>query len=414
MPATFDIIVVNDFAHLRGGGDRVAIASAIGLADAGRQVTFFSAVGPVDSELARHSGVNVICLGLTDILRDPNRMRAARDGAWNTSAAKLFRQTLSKCDPDTTIVHVHSFTKALSAAVPCAGAEMGFRTVLSLHDYFLLCPNGAYFEFPTMEVCTRRPLGRDCFSCRCDARNHTHKLWRFARTWWQNRVVDLPGKLDCVIAVSRTNFDTARGMLPPECRIELVSYPVDADPGTPVAVEENDTFLYVGRMELFKGPQILAEAAATLNAKVTFCGDGPAMEKVKAIYPAAEMAGWQHRSALPGYFNRARALVFTSLWPETFGLTAVEALARGVPVIASKGTAAEESVVHGVNGLLFERGSVESLAAMMQLVSDRILAAKLGREAHRRYWLDPLTMKKHVARLETIYTSVMSKIRLAA
>jgi glycosyltransferase involved in cell wall biosynthesis len=312
---SLDVIVVNDFAHLRGGGDRVAIASAMGLADAGHRVTFFAAVGPIDPELEAHAGVKVICLGLRDILSDPNRMRAIRNGAWNTSAAKCFRRMLGERDTATTVVHVHSFTKALSAAVPCAGAELGYHTVLSLHDYFLSCPNGAYFEYPVMEVCTRKPLGAACLGCRCDARSHAHKLWRFARTWWQNRVANLPGNLDCVIAGSRTNLGTARGMLPEGCRIELVPYPVDAEPGDPVAVEENDTFLFVGRMELYKGPQLLSEASAALNAKVVFCGGGAAMDRVRAIYPAAHMAGWLDRTALPAHFAKARSRPWRAAFP---------------------------------------------------------------------------------------------------
>lgn len=405
---------MNDFAHLRGGGDRVAIASAVGLADAGHQITFFSAVGPIDPELAGHPQIRVVCLGLSDILADPNRMRAMRNGAWNAPAARRFREALGGHDPDDSVVHVHSFTKALSAAVPSAGADLGYRTVLSLHDYFIACPNGAYFEYPAMEVCTRKPLGGECLRCRCDARNHAHKLWRFARTWWQNRVADLPGKLSCVLAASRSNLEAARGMLPRECRVELIPYPVDAEPGDPVAVEENDAFLFVGRMELYKGPQLLAKAAASIGARVVFCGDGPAAQNVRAICPAAQMAGWQDRAGLPAYFSRARALVFTSLWPETFGLSAAEALARGVPVIASRGTSVEELVEDGANGLLFDRGSVDSLAGAMQRLGDRQFARQAGREAHRRYWGDPLTLRRHVARLQAVYASVISSKRLAA
>ena len=213
-----DIIVVNDCAHLRGGGDRVAIASALGLANAGHRVTFFAATGPVDPELASHPGLTVICLGLSDILRDPSRLRAARNGAWNPGAATRFRELLQKHAPAETIVHVHSYTKAFSASVPSAATTLGFRTVLTLHDYFLVCPNGALFEYPVMEVCQRVPLSRDCFSCRCDARSHSHKLWRFARTWWQNRVAHLPQNLSCVIAVSPLNFATARKLLPATTR----------------------------------------------------------------------------------------------------------------------------------------------------------------------------------------------------
>jgi len=411
---SLDIIVVNDYAHVRGGGDRVALASAIGLSDAGHRVTFFCAVGPVDAGLSGHPGVRVVCLGQPDILGDPHRMRAARRGAWNWGASAAFRRAVRGLDPSRTLVHVHSYTKALSASVPCAADKLGFRTVLSLHDYFLFCPNGAFFEYPAMKVCGRAPLGVDCLKCHCDARSHGHKLWRFARTWWQNRAAALPRRLSCAIAVSGASLEVARRHLPARTSLELVPYPVDAEYRHPVEVENNDTFLFVGRMELYKGPQLLAAAAARLGAKAVFCGEGPATARVREIYPEALLAGWQDREALPGRFAAARALVFPSLWPETFGLTAAEALARGVPVVVSSSTAAADLIEHGSNGLVFDRGSVWSLAESLRRLRDPELARALGREAHRRYWSNPLTLYRHVARLEEVYASVLSAPRLAA
>ncbi len=406
MLPTFDIIVVNDFAHVRGGADRVALASATGLAAAGHSVTFFAAVGPVDPQLAANPRIRVICLDLPDILHDPSRLRAARNGLWNAGAARAFRQRCGGHNPSEAIVHVHSYTKALSAAVPSAAAAMGFRTVLTLHDYFLGCPNGGFFEYPVMEVCRRTPLGLDCLNCRCDSRNHAHKLWRFARTWVQNRVARLPGRLDCVIALSALNRDTARTFLPPGTRIVTVPNPVEVAPTAPVPVENNSRFVFAGRLEPYKGPQLLAQAAAQRPAEVVFCGDGPAAATVREIFPAARVTGWLDAAQLGAELAQARALVFPSLWPETFGLTVLEALARGIPVIASRGTAAEEHVRHDVNGLLFDRGSVSSLGEMMQRLEDPLTAARLGREAHRAYWHGPFTLARHVAALEGVFGSL--------
>ena len=409
-----DIIIVNDYGHMRGGGDRVALASALGLSRAGHRVTVFCAVGPVDAELAAEPGLRVVCTGQHEILRDPNRARAARNGAWNPGAAAALRVLLRGLERGRTVVHVHSYTKAFSASVPSAALDLGFRTLLSLHDYFIACPNGAFFEYPVMEVCGRTPLGMRCLGCRCDARSYGHKLWRFGRTWWQNRVAALPGRLSCSLAVSPSNLAVARRVLPAGSRIELVPYPVDAAPGEPVRVEDNDAFLFVGRMELYKGPQLLAEAAVLAGARAVFCGEGPASGAVRRICPEAHLAGWQDRSALAGYYGRARALVFASLWPETFGLTAAEALARGVPVIVSSGTAAADQVEHGVNGLVFERGSARNLAEMMRRLADAGLARRLGREAHRRYWNDPMTLEKHVSRLREVYLSLFLPEKMAA
>ncbi len=412
-PAAMHLVIVNDHAHVRGGADRVALGAAAGFADAGHRVTLFTAVGPVDEALARHPRVTVVCLQQADILRDPQRLRAARQGIWNTAAARAFRRIASAWDGRDTVVHVHSFTKALSAAVPHAATALGLRTVLTLHDYFLGCPNGGFFEYPVMEICRRDPLGLSCLACQCDARSRAHKLWRFARTWVQNRVAELPRRLDCVITLSALNRETARRFLPAGTRLVTVPNPVEVARAEPVRVEQNAAFVFAGRLEPYKGPQLLAEAATLCGGAAVFCGAGPAADRVRALNPAARLTGWLEPAALQAELGRARALVFPSLWPETFGLTALEALARGIPVIASRGTAAEEQVQHDVNGLLFERGSAASLAEMMRRLADPATAARLGREAHARYWQGPFTLARHVAALEGLFGS-LEAIRPAA
>jgi glycosyltransferase involved in cell wall biosynthesis len=406
-PEPLDVVVINDFAHIRGGSDRAALESAVGLARAGHRVLLFTAVGPVAPHLLEEPGLEVRCLGANDILGDQSRVRAAINGIWNQQAADALRRALATFDPSRTILHLHGYTKALSMAVPRAAVKLGFRIVLSLHDYFLTCPNGAYFVHPRLEPCNLRPLSGACFACNCDARKRSHKLWRFTRAWMQNRIVKMPSLFSHVIAVSETCRRTARTMLPPNIPISTVLYPVDAEYDDPLTVEKNTAFVFVGRLERNKGAHLFAAASARLGVEAVFCGKGPAEAEIKALNPKARITGWLDRDALRREVSRARAVVFTSLWAETFGLVVAESLARGVPVIASRGTAAEEQIEHEINGLLFERGSVDSLAASIERLADPVYAQKLGRAAHARWWEQPLTLARHVAALEEIYATAL-------
>ena len=58
---------------------------------------------------------------------------------------------------------------------------------------------------------------------------------------------------------------------------------------------------------------------------------------------------------------RQSALVALSLWAEPFGIVAVEAICRGVPVVASAPGGLAETVVHGISGLTFPAGSEDGL-----------------------------------------------------
>lgn len=402
-----DVVIANDFAHIRGGSDRAALESAIGLARAGHRVLLFTAVGPVAPHLLDVPGLEVRCLGEPDILGNQNRLDAAVNGIWNRQAASSLRLALADFDPARTVVHIHGYTKALSMAVPNAATKLGYKVVLSLHDYFLACPNGAYFLHPRLEPCTKVPLSAGCLGCNCDSRNRIHKLWRFTRTWMQNRVVRLPAQLAHVIAVSETCRRSALSLLPRGVPVSTVHYPVDAEHDEPLPVASNTAFVFVGRLERNKGPHLFAEAAARLGVEAVFCGKGPAEAEIKAIYPSARITGWLDRTALRREVARARAVVFPSLWAETFGLVVAEALSRGVPVIASRGTAAEEQIENETNGLLFDRGSVKSLTSALDQLRDPRRAAEIGRTAHTRWWEQPLTLERHVAGLEDVYARVL-------
>ncbi len=111
---------------------------------------------------------------------------------------------------------------------------------------------------------------------------------------------------------------------------------------------------------------------------------------------------------LSDYYNAAACVVVSSDY-ESFSLVAAEASACGVSVVASNITAMAGRISNGVNGFLFEKGSVESLAGALRKImsmttEERKAMGERGRtEIEKRYSWD-----KHMEKIETLYAGVIS------
>ena len=250
-----------------------------------------------------------------------------------------------------------------------AAADADLPAVITLHDYFLFCPTGLYFDHAELRPCTRRPLGPRCLLAACDARSRAYKGVRLIRQVGSNAArARIPAPLN-LIHISRPALAVARTHLPADSRHFVVPNPVPLAPQPAVAVDRNRTFVFLGRYAVDKGPVVLARAAALAGVPVAFLGAGPEEARVRALTPGAEIAAWGDDRAVARLLARARALVFPSLWQETSGLVVFEALAHGVPVICSAGTGAADWIEDGVDGFLVPAGDAVALAATLPGVS---------------------------------------------
>jgi glycosyltransferase involved in cell wall biosynthesis len=399
-----EVVVLNDCASLTGGSSAVAIASAMGLARQGIPTTLFTAVGPVAPHLLKVPDLTVVCLGQAEIARNPRRLEAFRDGWRNGQAVHALRNLLATRSPARTVVHAHGWTKALSPCVLAAALDLGFPLVVTLHDFFISCPNGGFFVYPKNEICRRAPLSGACWRCNCDRRNRAQKLWRNARTWIQNGLLHVPERVSFFVGVSQFSLNLLKPFLPATTPTRVVRHPVDFPQTAPAAVAENRTFLYIGRLEVEKGARLFAEAARAAGVAATFVGDGALRLALEQAYPEFRFTGWLQPDEIRSFLRGCRALVFPPLWYETLGLVVIEAAAAGVPAIVSDGCAATDHIHDGVNGLRFAHGSVSSLRLRIEEVARNDgLVRRLGQAAHDWYWQQPWTTQNHVAELLDIY-----------
>ncbi|MHB1414154.1 MAG: glycosyltransferase [Chloroflexota bacterium] len=178
--------------------------------------------------------------------------------------------------------------------------------------------------------------------------------------------------------------------------------------------------LFVGRMDPLKGLDLLLHATAMLLPEmpdlhlVAVGGDAaPESEESRVRRLAADL-GLQDRvdfvgaipqTALPAYYNAADICAVPSFY-ESFGLVAVEALASGTPVVASRVGGLPNVVKHGENGLLVERRTAEDFAASLGgLLRDE---AKRGHLAARaRASVQPLAWRAIARRVLHTYQGAL-------
>lgn len=399
--------MLNDFATLTGGSDRVALAEAAGLARRGHRVTLIAGHGQPDAELLA-SGVTVRTTGQPTTLGDPHRLRAAARGIWNRASAQLVRELAVTGDRRVTVVHVHGFAKVLSASVVRAAAQSGLPVLATLHDYFAACPNGAFFNYPRGEVCRLRPLSARCIATNCDARAYSHKVWRAGRSAVQRSLGAMPAGVGDLIAPSCHAAEILRPFLPSTARVHVLANPVQVTHTPPADPSANRAYVFVGRLQREKGPLLFARAARAARVPATFVGDGEETDAIRSAYPQAKLTGWLEPAAVAPVVRGARAVVTPSLGYEVQPLVPLEAAAQGVPAIVSDQLAERDAIDDGVSGLWFHAGDVDDLAEKLsRLWHDADLARRLGRAAYERFWSEPRDLAAHLDGLERIYRGAL-------
>jgi len=181
---------------------------------------------------------------------------------------------------------------------------------------------------------------------------------------------------------------------------------------------DEDVILYVGWLTERKGPQVLLEALPALQdlpLKAIFIGPDHgsmcALEKRASELNLGErvtILGEVRQDELLAIYSLAQVFVFPTIGQdEGFGLVALEAMAHGLPLIASRTAAIPEVVVEGETGLFFEPGNVEALAGQLRrLLNERPLREAMGQAARRRA-AEEFTWGRAVDQVLSVYLSAL-------
>jgi glycosyltransferase involved in cell wall biosynthesis len=184
-------------------------------------------------------------------------------------------------------------------------------------------------------------------------------------------------------------------------------------------VESGPRIGMLARINPWKGQEVFVEAARLVgeqNRQAQFLIAGDALPvyrelrtRLEELIQARGLAGRVHlvgdltRRQAAAFIQQLDILVIPSTSPEPFGLTALEGMAFGKPVIASDAGGPRDVVISGVTGLLVPVGDPEALArAIVRLLEDESYRDSLGRAGRRRV-AERFDGRSSVTRIEGIY-----------
>lgn len=390
------VLVAHNFYQQPGGEDEVFRAETQQLERQGVEVTRYTV----------HN----------DDLKGGSGARAALQTIWNPASARALAGIVKAQGID--VVHFHNTFPIISPAAYWGVKGSGAAVVQHLHNFRLMCVNYNFHrDGKTCHDCLGKtvPWPGVKHSCYRDSRAASGVAAGMLTT---HRMLGTYRRMvDAYIAL--TEFSRGlhiQGGLPAARVVVKPNFLAD-DPGA--GTHAGGYALFVGRLPPEKGVMTLLETWKTLHTRLplVIVGDGPLASEVQAAaaaYGGVTYLGQQDKASVIRLMQDATMLIFPSEWYEGYPVTLLEALATGLPVVASRLGAMAEIVEHDRTGRHFRPGDPQDLAAQVEWLLDHPEArADMGRLARQTY-LNQYTAERNGQLLEDIYRRAVWQARAGA
>lgn len=397
------ILMVSKFRAFQGGVETHLHDLIAGLRSLGNEVELFSS-----EDVGGRPGFDV---NASDVI---SKAHSVASLLWNSRARRALQQAISEFQPD--VVHYHSIYHQLSPSV--LGA-MPIPTVMTLHDYKLVAP--CYSLYRDSDICT------DCVGLKLPLpaiKNRCVKNSVLASAICAGEQIIYRGRyqenVDQFIVPSNYLFNKLLSSGIPAGQMTVVPWgvPSEGTAASHVAADgQTPYFLYAGRLHESKGFSQLLAAWESLQVKKDFrlvvAGGGAQEERVRAAAAedsSIEYLGVVDRSVLLGLVSRASATVVPSIVPETMGLSALESMAAGTPVIATQRGALSDLSGEGVVPVDAEALTRELAEVLTRCVAEPdFLAGKRVELAKRD--MSIYSRDAMVAKIVAVYAGVLGSVR---
>lgn len=396
------ILQINKYLWAKGGADRYVLELSDLLTARGHEVIPFA----MQDERNRPSVYSKYFVSPVDTEHVQLNRTGAKTfsrGFLSREAAQKMRALIRATHPD--VAHVHNIYAQISPSVLDVLHQEKIPIVMTVHDYHLIMPNYMYWANGKMQDFSHRSLAwltmtkfhKDSYAASfAQALAFKFHRWRHSYDYAVKQFI-FPSQFVRDEYV-RHGLSKDRSVIVP-LFTDLLKYPPQ--------YQDKGYILYFGRLVEEKGVHVLLKAMEGMPGvpcKIVGTGPEEAYLHIQGDrMPNVTFEGYQSGQTLWDLVAGARAVIVPSLFPETFGLVAIEAMALGKPVVASQIGALPELVVDRHTGFLIPPRDVHALReAIMRLAEDPVLATQFGRAGRARAERD-YGVEKHYKNILGVY-----------
>ncbi len=261
------------------------------------------------------------------------------------------------------IVHIHNFFPLLTPSVFKAAKKSGAKVVHTLHNYRLWCISGILYrdKYGICEICINNKFSLAGIFYKC-YRNSMLQSVVAQMAFWFYKATRIFDNIDYFFVL--TNFQKEKVKSYGVNENKIIQKPNSVKMSFYMQKEKHG-YIYVGRLEKSKGIYELLNVWKELDKKfvLTIIGGGDIEDKLKKDFEITNIIfkGKCSRDETLQNIAKSKYLIQPSLLYETFGLTIIEAMSSGVPVIGFDIGTRGDFIHDGINGFLSNKNNFKEV-----------------------------------------------------
>lgn len=260
------------------------------------------------------------------------------------------------------VVHLHNDFPMLTLWVFRFLRDLNCVRIQTLHNYRHWCENGILYrdQAGICHLCIEKKSRLPAMIYRCYRKSFLQSaLLAFA--YWIQDLFRVREEVDAFFCLSEHQKNKLLSFGVDPKKLILKPNAVFSENNLPASLVKKEIgIIYVGRIEESKGIlKVLREVNSSILSLITVVGHAENLDELRSRFPEVRFVGKKSHTETMELIRKSRYLFHSSLCYETFGLTIIEAMALGTPVLGFPIGTRLDFIQHGVNGFLIHEDQIQ-------------------------------------------------------